>query len=262
MYKIGVIGGGNMGEAIIASSLKHFFVYVSEKDPGRQRYLQQNYKLSCRSIKELVQACEIIVLAVKPQDIDEVLKEVRKFLNKDKLVISIAAGITINFFERNLGGKPRVVRTMPNLPALIGQGITAVAKGKYAKKSDVELAGKIFNNLGHTVSVKEELIDAITAVSGSGPAYVSLFMEYMIKAAQSLGLKEDLAADLVKSTFAGSINLLLKKNISPGELRVKVTSKGGTTQAALDVFAKNNLDKIITKALQAAKKKARKLSRK
>ena len=250
-----------MGEAIISSCLKRFFVHVSEKDVKRQQYLSQNYKLVPYDIGRLVQISDIIILAVKPQDIEEVLKELRKVIKNDQFVISIAAGITTNFIETSLGKKIPVVRTMPNMPALISQGITAVAAGRYAQKADIDLTCKIFDTLGKTVVVEEELIDAITAVSGSGPAYVFLFMECMIKAAESLGLKKELAADLVKTTFAGSVNLLLKKNIEPEELRMKVTSKGGTTQAALDVFMNKKIDEIIRKALVAAKKRAQTLSR-
>lgn len=261
MYKIGVIGAGNMGEAIIASSLKHFFVHVSEKDAKRREYLNLHYKLVPYDLARLVQISDIIILAVKPQDIDDVLKELSKLIKKETLVISIAAGITTGFIEGVLGKSARVVRTMPNMPALVNQGITAVCAGTNAKKEDIDLACKIFNNLGKTVVVKEESIDAITAVSGSGPAYVFLFMECMIEAAKALGLDEKLSAELVKQTFSGSVNLLLKQGAEPKDLRAKVTSKGGTTQAALDVFANKNIDEIITKALSAAQKRAKALAR-
>lgn len=261
MYKIGVIGGGNMGEAIIASSLKHFFVHVSEKDIKRREYLHLHYKLVPYDLARLVQISDVIILAVKPQDIDGVLKELNTIIQKETLVISIAAGITTSYIKNILGKNARVVRTMPNMPALINQGITAVCGGDNAKKEDIDLACKIFNNLGKTVVVKEESIDAITAVSGSGPAYVFLFMECMVEAAKSLGLDEKLSSELVKQTFAGSVNLLIKKGVEPKELRAKVTSKKGTTQAALDVFAKKNINEIIEKALKAAQRRAKALAR-
>ena len=250
-----------MGEAIILNVRKHFFVSVSEKGKKRRQYLHRRYKLVCRSISELARISGVIIVAVKPQDIDEVLSELSRVLTKDKVVISIAAGITTAFIERSLKGKPRVIRTMPNMPALIGQGITAVAKGRFARPGDAALACRIFGHLGETVVVKETLLDAVTAVSGSGPAYVFLFIECLIKAAVSLGLKKDLAADLIKATFAGSVNLLLKENIDPAALRAKVTSKGGTTHAALKVFMDRKIDEIIEQALKAAKKRAKALSR-
>ena len=250
-----------MAEAFIARALKRFFIHVCEKDEARRRYLEQTYKLISHDISRLAQISEVLILAVKPQDLPQVLKELSPVLRKETLVISIAAGITSQFIEKNLGDKIRVIRTMPNMPALVGQGITAVAPGKYAQTNDVDLACKILSSLGKTVIVQEDMIDAITAVSGSGPAYVFLFMECMVKAAESLGLKGNLASDLVKQTFFGSINLLIEKNMDPADLRGKVTSKGGTTEAAIKVFEKNSIDKIITDALRAAKRKAKLLSK-
>lgn len=261
MHKIGVIGGGNMGEAIINSSLKHYFVLVAEKDVKRQRYLYKQYKLIAKDIKSVAQLSEIIILAVKPQDAASALEELKSVAQKDRLIISICAGITTDFIERHLGQRPRVIRTMPNMPALVNQGITAVCKGRYARNSDVRLARSILERLGKTVVVTEGLIDAITAVSGSGPAYVYYFMECLIKGAQSLGLKEDLARALVKSTFLVSIVLLMQRNADPAELRAKVTSKGGTTQAALDVLMKRKFNQIVMHALKAAKKRAKELAK-
>ncbi len=262
MAKIGIIGGGNMGEAIIVGSLKKFFVSVCEKDVSRQKYLLKNYKIPSYDLKKLSEISDIMILAVKPQDFDEVLKELAPSLQKKTLVISIAAGITTRYIERRLGKNIRVVRAMPNLPALIQRGVTAISKGRFAKTSDLNSAKKIFDHIGSTVIVKEGSINAITAVSGSGPAYVFLFMECLIAAAEDLGLSKDLALKLVRRTFSGSIALVEKKNIDPADLRVKVTSKGGTTQAAMDVFEKQQLNKIIKAAVQAAAKRAKQLLKK
>ena len=149
---------------------------------------------------------------------------------------------------------------MPNMPAMIGEGITAVCAGKYAKAVDLKAACKIFDYLGKTVVVKENLMDAITAVSGSGPAYVFFFMECLIKSAEALGLKSDLSKELVMATFLGSVHLLEKQSIEPGILRAKVISKGGTTAAALDVFLKGKFNHLVYQALFAAKKCAKELS--
>lgn len=252
-----------MGEAIINGCLKRFFVCVSEKDATRQKYLLKKYRLEGVDVRALAQSSEIIIIAVKPQDIDDALLALKSVNLKDKLIISVAAGITTRYLERKLGKNCKVVRTMPNMPALIGKGMTAVCRGRYAGKKDIDLAGKIFDNVGKTVVVNEELMDSITAVSGSGPAYVYLFMECLIRAAQSLGLKEALAEELVKNTFSGSLELLLKSsdNVNPGILRAKVTSKGGTTQAALEVFERRKFEHIIVQALKAAQKRAKTLSR-
>ena len=261
-HKVGVIGGGNMGAAIISSIVRKFNVSVCEKDKKRSAALKRKFKVRALALKELVVKNDIIILAVKPQGIEEVLNQISGVLTKDKLVVSIAAGVTASFIEKILGSKMRVIRTMPNMPAQIGEGITAVSKGRYATKADVDLVCDIFDNVGWTVVVKEGRIDAITAVSGSGPAYVFLFVEYLTKAAMSLGLNKKLSKDLVEETLLGSIHLLLSQKEDAASLRAKVTSKGGTTQAAADVFMKNKTEKIFVDALKAAKKRARQLSKK
>ena len=261
MNKITVIGGGNMGEAIIGGIRKNYSVTVCEKDKSRQDHLRQTYKVNTGEIKTSVPGSDVIILAVKPQDIEEVLKEISPGSGPKILVISIAAGITTAFIEKHLPEKTRVIRTMPNMPAMIGQGITAVARGKHAKQSDQDLASAIFDHLGKTVAVGEDQLDMITAVSGSGPAYVFLLIETMIKAARSMGLNEELAKQLVRSTFLGSVNLLEMKKEDAASLRSKVTSKGGTTEAAIEVFMKSNIEAIFAQALEAAKKRAAELSR-
>ncbi len=261
MHKIGIIGGGNMGEAILSSIRQKCFVSVTEKDSSRSEYLRLNYKGNVVDLPELISSSDIIIIALKPQDIEPVLKEMSPLLDKDKLIISIAAGITTAYLEKNLGKKVKVIRAMPNMPAMIGEGITAVSAGKYVKDADIESARKIFDHLGKTVVVNEDLMDAVTAVSGSGPAYVFFFLECLIKSAQTLGLKEDLCKELVLTTFIGSIHLLEKQKMEPEILCAKVTSKGGTTQAALEIFKKNNFEEIITQALTAAKKRSAELSR-
>ncbi len=288
MHKIGIIGGGNMGEAIISSVRRKFFVSVAEKDKTRSDYLRFKYKIKIFDLENLISSSDIIVLAVKPQDIEDVLRRIRDHLenlsfpnasvgnldkaisgpptktfggDSSKLIISIAAGITTSYIEKILGKKIKVIRTMPNMPAMIGEGITAVCAGKYAIAPDINVACKIFDHLGKTVVVKEEFMDTITAVSGSGPAYVFFFMECLVKASEALGLKSDLSKELVMATFLGSIHLLEKQKIEPGTLRAKVTSKGGTTAAALEVFLKGKFDHLVQQALLAAKKRAKELAK-
>ena len=203
-------------------------------------------------------AASVIIFAVKPQEMEILLKQVP--VGKNKLFISIAAGLTTKFFEKHLGGKQRVVRAMPNMPALIGEGITGVCAGQYAKGADLKLAESLLGSIGQTVIVKESMIDAVTAVSGSGPAYVFLFVEQWINAAIKLGFDQAQAKQLVYKTLLGSAHLLEKSQFNAGELRVKVTSKGGTTQAALEVFSQKKFDQLIYKALLAAKKRAKELA--
>ncbi len=259
--KVGMIGCGNMGEAILLGCRGHFNLYVAEKSIARQEYLQRQYKIKTRDLAVVVQECSVLLLAVKPQDVDEILAALKSFRTPKYLVISMAAGITTTYVEQRLGRGIKVVRVMPNLPALVGQAVTAVTKGRYACAGDVAIVCQIFDCVGTTMVVKENLMNAITATSGSGPGYVYFLMEQMIAAAQKIGLSENMATDLVVETFLGSLHLLKTKKQDPKVLREKVTSKGGTTQAAMDVFIKQSMGRIFDKALKAAVVRAQQLSR-
>ncbi len=255
MKRIVIIGGGNMGEAIIKGLKRQ--VFVCESDPAKTKALAKKYKTVAIDLDQ-ASSCDVIIFAVKPQDMGAVLAQIE---NKGQLFISIAAGLTTTYFEKHLGGKARVIRSMPNMPALIGEGITALSAGKYAKPQDLKLAQEILNSVGTTVVVKESMLDAVTAVSGSGPAYVFLFVEQWLAAAKALGFKQAEAKELVYQTLIGSAHLLKKSEFDAGTLREKVTSKGGTTQAALEVFAKNKFNQTVKNALFAASKRAKALSK-
>ncbi len=259
--KIGIIGGGNMGGAIIAGISKQFSVSVCEQDQKRCQQLKRKYKVPTGDLRAIVERSHAVIIAVKPQNFEKLLKQIRPFVTKDKLIISIAAGITCRFIEKVLGRKAHVVRTMPNLPVLVGCGITGICSGKSAVSKDLLLARRIFSCIGKAVVVEEKWMDAITAVSGSGPAYVFQFIEQFNNAARSLGLDKNLANELVLQTIQGSLNLLEQDKKDAGQLRVQVTSKGGTTQAALDVFRKKRSENIFKSALSAAKKRAKELSK-
>lgn len=259
--KIGIIGGGNMGAAILAGIRKDYAVSVCEQDSARRQFLKRSFAVTAKDLKTVVAQSDVSILAVKPQQFDEVLGEIRVHLAKDKLIISIAAGITCRYIEQRLGAGMRVIRTMPNLPAQISEGMTAICKGKKATGQDLRLACRIFDCIGKTVVVQERWMDAVTAVSGSGPAYLFLVVEALQKAAVSLGLKKDLSGQLIAQTLKGSLALLEKSNEDAGVLRARVTSKGGTTQAAMDVFLKNKFEVIFEQALQAAAKRAGELSK-
>ena len=261
MKTIGLIGAGNMGEALIAGTRKAYKVLVCETNQMRQGYLQSKYKISAVDLKALVVKSNVIVLAVKPQDLSAVLDQLAGQSLKRKLIVSIAAGVTVSFIEQRLMQKAKVIRTMPNMPALIGEGITAVCKGKWSTEKDVKDVCQMLKGIGQTIVVKEELMDAITAVSGSGPAYVFLFVECLIKAAQNLGLTPAQSKELVYKTLTGSTHLLEKAEDDAATLRAKVTSKGGTTQAATDVFMASQIEKIFKDALTAARNRAKKLAK-
>ena len=250
-----------MGSAIISRINKKFKIIVCEQDEKRGAELRKKFRVSLQDLPSLVEDSHIILIAVKPQDIDGVVLAIKNAGYKNKLIISIAAGITTAYLEKYLGKEARVVRTMPNMPAMIGDAMTAVAQGKHAKKSDVSVALQIFDFVGKTIVVGEQWINAITAVSGSGPAYVFLFAECLMKSAQALGLDPKTSEILVKQTLLGSVHLLAQQKDDAATLRVKVTSKGGTTQAAIDVFTANNIEKIFEAALTAARNRARELAK-
>jgi pyrroline-5-carboxylate reductase len=253
---IGIIGGGNMGEALIRGLHTSHRVVLSEVSKERTAYIKKAYAVGEMTGQENP---SVIILAVKPQDMEHALTGIAE--PQKKLFISIAAGLTTGFFEKRLG-KIRIVRAMPNMPAFIQQGITGVCGGRYAARSDIKTARDILSAIGETVVVKESLMDAVTAVSGSGPAYVFLFVEQWMAAAQRLGFDKFQARALVYKTLTGSVHLLEQSEFDAEELRAKVTSKGGTTQAAMDVFFKGDaLGKLMRTALLAAKKRSKELAK-
>ncbi|MEW5895181.1 MAG: pyrroline-5-carboxylate reductase [Candidatus Omnitrophota bacterium] len=261
MIKIGIIGGGNMGEAIIAGIHKAYTISLCEIDQKRAVALKRKYRVFLCDCRSIAKQCDTIILAVKPQVMTEALEEIIAGLRKDVLIVSIAAGITTSFLEKLLPAGTRVVRTMPNMPAQVGKGITALCAGRKAIKKDLKNVAAIFNYLGETIIVDEKMMDAVTAVSGSGPAYVFYFLECMVEAAQSLGFSKQQAIDLVRQTVSGSFHLLGASKESPLELRKKVTSKGGTTEAAMKVFETMKTRKIFKDAMMAARKRGRELAR-
>jgi pyrroline-5-carboxylate reductase len=261
MIKIGIIGGGNMGSAIIRGIRKKYKIVVCETDIAKAGQLRREFKVAVKDLPDLLGQSDIIILAVKPQNIDDVLTEMAGKVRPSQMVISIAAGITSTYIEKKLGGKVKLIRTMPNLPLQIGVGITAISKGKLAKDADVRQASQIFNCVGDTVEVKENQMNAVTAVSGSGPAYVFAFVETWMAAAQSLGIEKNLAKRLVLKTMSGSIELLKDQKADAAILRKRVTSKGGTTEAALKVLSSAKIEKAFKEALKAAKTRAQELSK-
>lgn len=261
MVKIGIIGGGNMGAAIIGGIDRHYRVSVCEQDRKRRGQLKRKYKVSVADLAQLVRQSKVIILAVKPQRFDDLLKQLRPLMSGNHLIVSIAAGITTTYIETRLGKGVRVVRTMPNLPAQIGMGITGISAGKKATSGDIALVRRLFHFVGSTVEVQEKYLDAITAASGSGPAYVFLFIETFTKAVRALGFDEGTARQLVAQTIWGSLGLLATQGEDAAVMRARVTSKGGTTQAAMEVFRKRQFEKTFKAALRAAKKRARELSK-
>lgn len=259
--KIGFIGGGNMGGAILAGICHDYTVFLCENDKKRAQTLKRKYKVILTDLTHTMDKCDVIILAVKPQHFEALLKDIAPHFNEKKVLVSVAAGIKCSYIEKFLGKGARVVRVMPNLPVQVKEGMAGICCGKYAKPHDMIFTSRIFNRIGKSVVVKENEMDAVTAVSGSGPAYVFQFAEHLTKAALKLGLKKDIAEQLVLQTLKGSVALLEKSREDASVLRQRVTSKGGTTQAALDVLDQQKLDQVYTKALSAAKKRAKDLSK-
>jgi pyrroline-5-carboxylate reductase len=202
----------------------------------------------------------VVFLAVKPQDLETVLVELKNKLNPKALVISIAAGKKIKFIEEHLAADISVIRVMPNTPAQIGKGISAIAAGSRTTQEDIELVTKLFLTTGEVVRVEEQLLDAVTALSGSGPAYFFKFVESMIKAGVELGLSNEIATKLTLETISGSAAMLKESGLDAKTLRNNVTSPKGTTAAALQVLSENNFDSLILQAMTAAKKRAQELA--
>jgi pyrroline-5-carboxylate reductase len=258
--KIAFIGCGNMGEAILAGVHKKHTCYACEPRADRQAVLKKKYCVLFGMVADVVKAADVVILAVKPQDMPDVLAEIRTLPIQKKLFISIAAGVTTASIEKKLGGA-KVVRVMPNLPAMTGEGMSGLCRGRKATPKDAALAKSFFDAIGCTVIVPEKMMDAVTAVSGSGPAYVFLVAECWMNAARKLGFNEKEARALVYQTFLGSVHMLLKSEDPAVTLRQRVTSKGGTTQAATDVFLKKNISSMFETALKAARDRAKQLSR-
>jgi pyrroline-5-carboxylate reductase len=268
MDTIGFIGAGNMAEALIkgvinANVCKPKYIFINDIRSDRLEFLSRQYRVQpVTNSTALAGQVDILVLSVKPQNMANALLAIESTVRYSTLVISIAAGVTVAEIAAGLGDKP-IIRVMPNTPALIGEGASAIFANARARPM-MDKAMRIFSAVGKTVIVdNEELIDAVTAVSGSGPAYFFAMMEEMIRAGHDLGLPPEIAKILVLQTAKGAAMMAAERDKfgeSPSELRRKVTSPGGTTEAALKVFAAREFGQIIELALRAARDRSRELS--
>lgn len=269
--RIGIIGFGNMGSAIAQRIKTKWEVAVFDKERQKTQNLSGIHV--AQNIEDLLAQSGVMILAVKPQDFDGVLAEIKDSVG-NKLVVSIVAGISTEYIEKFLG-QARVVRAMPNLPAKIGKGMSCLCKGKSTTEEDLNLAEGLFDNLGKTLIIKEEMMDAATAISGSGPGYFfdsiqnknsgeigkfakNAFIPTLITAAEKIGFSRPEAELLTQATVEGSMELLKKTQLTPLELRNQVASKGGTTEAGLEVL---HIGGSLEEAVEAAKKRAGELSK-
>ncbi|MCL4499587.1 MAG: pyrroline-5-carboxylate reductase [Chloroflexi bacterium] len=266
-YKIGFVGGGQMGGALLRGFIGTGLVdpenvWVSEPDPERLKRLVKDFGVRpAVSNRAAVESAEVVILAVKPQQLLEVLGDLEPVLSAGKIVITIAAGMTTEKIESRVGRSLRLVRVMPNSPALVGSAASVVSPGKGADREAVEAALELFGAVGEAIELPEEYQNGVTAISGSGPAYFYLLVEALIDAAIELGIAPDIAERLVVQTAAGSADMLTETLKRPEELRRMVTSPGGTTEAAVGTFDDAGFREIVRRAVDAAVRRAEELAK-
>ncbi|ANI37938.1 pyrroline-5-carboxylate reductase [Mycolicibacterium vaccae 95051] len=285
MARIAIIGGGSIGEALLAGLLRAGRqvkdLVVAEKYPERAKYLSERYSVLVTTVADAVDAATYVVVAVKPGDVQHVIGDIADTAARaesdaaEQVFVSVAAGVSTSFYENRLPAGSPVVRVMPNAPMLVGGGVSAVAPGRFATAEHVKEVSQLFDAVGGVLTVTESQMDAVTAVSGSGPAYFFLMVEALVDAAVDAGLARTVATDLVVQTMAGSAAMLLEHldeaaaaaaaspatamNTSAAQLRATVTSPGGTTAAGLRELERGGLRAAVGNAVEAAKKRSEQL---
>jgi len=266
--KIGFIGAGSVVQTIIKGLIsndvvKSHKIWVNNrKNREHLLTLRKDYGVNCTEDKKKVfNNTDTIILAVKPQDIQEVLEEIKPIISEKQLLVSVAAGITTQTIARILEKDIAIIRVMPNTSCAVGASATAIAKGKLANERHLLTVSKLFQALGEVVVVDEKDMDLITGLSGSGPAYFYYMVELMQKAAVSHGLSEEVARKLILQTLYGAAKMLKETDEQPAVLRKKVTSPNGTTYAALKVFETMGFEEIVTKAIIKASERSTQLGR-
>jgi len=285
MARIAIIGGGSIGEALLSGLLRAGRqvkdLVVAERMPERAKYLADTYSVLVTSVAEAVENATFVVVAVKPADVESVMGELARAAaaaevdSAEQVFVTVAAGVTVTYFESKLPAGTAVVRAMPNAAALVGAGVTALAKGRFVTPAQLEEVSAVFDSVGGVLTVPESHMDAVTALSGSGPAYFFLMVEALVDAGVAAGLSRQVATDLTAQTMAGSAAMLLERMASdqavegeaPGtradataaQLRATVTSPGGTTAAALRELERGGLRVAVDAAVQAAKRRSEQL---
>jgi pyrroline-5-carboxylate reductase len=286
MARIAIIGGGSIGEALLSGLLRAGRqvkdLVVAERMPERAKYLADSYSVLVTSVTEAVDNATFVVVAVKPADVESVMGELARAAaaaevdSAEQVFVTVAAGITITYFESKLPAGTPVVRAMPNAAALVGAGVTALAKGRFVTPPQLEEVSALFDAVGGVLTVPESQMDAVTALSGSGPAYFFLMVEALVDAGVAAGLSRQVATDLTAQTLAGSAAMLLERmdqdlrsvegeapgmraDATPAQLRATVTSPGGTTAAALRELERGGLRVAVDAAVQAAKRRSEQL---
>lgn len=260
------VGAGNMTEALVrgiirAKLLASQCLRVTDTDRRRLDHFKAAFNVAGFDRNGVgVRGAQVVVLAVKPQVMAEALKDIGAALDPATLVVSIAAGIPTHRIQQQLPAGRRVVRVMPNMPALAGAGVSVYCLGSHATEDDTKLVEALFQSVGVVVRLDERHLDAVTALSGSGPAYVFFLAELMMQAGHEMGLDHATAKTLTLGTIRGAARLLEETEQEPEELRRRVTSKGGTTAAAFEVLEDGRVKEFFVKAIRAAQKRSRELS--
>ncbi|MDD2402130.1 MAG: pyrroline-5-carboxylate reductase [Clostridia bacterium] len=264
MQRIGFIGGGAMGESILKGLLAggrvKDTIFVSDHNEKRLEFIKNNYGVNITlDNKSLVQESEIIILAVKPQNLEEAVQGFASLFDCNKLLISILAGVTTTRLEKLFPQKCKIVRVMPNTPALAGAGTSALAGGKFATKEDLNVALNIFQCVGSATVLPEKMLNAVTGLSGSGPAFVALFIEALADGGVMAGLPRNIATRFAVETVAGTAKLIEETGLHPAQLKDRVTSPAGTTIYGMLQLEKNGIRGSIMEAVLAAAKRAEEL---
>ena len=276
MSRIAIIGGGNIGEALLSGLLRSGRqvndIAVAERVPSRMRYLSETYPVLVTNVADAVKSADFVIVAVKPSDVDSVTDEIAAAVARDKadsvehVFVTVVAGVSTAYFEAKLPAGAPVVRVMPNAPMVVGAGVSAIAKGRFATQEELNEVSAVFDSVGRVLTVPESQLDAVTAVSGSGPAYFFLMVEALVDAGVAAGLSRPVATDLVVQTMAGSAAMLLERveeggvaadvDTTPARLRATVTSPAGTTAAGLAELERGGLRAAVIAAVAAAKSRA------
>ena len=267
MYELGIIGAGNMAEAIARgvmgkNLLRANQMIAADVSPQRRELFERELKVrAVEQNADVARQSRVVLLSVKPQQMADALAALAPAMGEQTLVVSIAAGISTSFIEKHLGGGKqwRVVRVMPNTPMLVGEGMSGVARGENASDEDVATVRRLFESAGDVIEVTEDKMNAVTALSGSGPAYFFLLVEQMIAAGVDMGLAPGDARQLAAKTAVGAAKMLATSPDAPEELRRKVTSPGGTTHAAITHLQAQDVPRAIVDAIKAAERRGKEL---
>jgi len=266
MSKLAVLGCGKMGEALVAGLLASGWrrpedIVVTARSQERLEELSQRHGVNIELDNGVaVKDAEVVVVAVKPQDIDALLASVSAHIGAEQTVLSVVAAISTNAIEAQLDDSVPVVRAMPNTPSIVHEGMAGIAAGRHADDTHLKQASDVLSHVGRVVEVQESYLDAVTAISGSGPAYFALLAEAMIEAGILLGLSREISTELVIQTMLGSAKLLRDEKMHPVELREMVTSPGGTTIRAIRVLEQSGVRAAFLNAIQAAMERSKELA--